>query len=363
MDRLVGLANDVGLLSEEYDVDRRPDGRQLPAGLLAPRAGGCRDEHRAGRPSLIHARATGLGGLVRQKRFTGHMSPSARSRYMLVPLAGDGRQTSSTHGGKPMRHRSERSAASKVVGGVTDRLIKLTDLLAGRAGDRAQHQSPSRGSRPSSCPRTTASRPSRRRPSRSRPRSRPVEVEEVDEVPRPSEAAEAQELAPQVSPVPARASSRHAPSGGPATRPRIVRRRHAAASPSAGTSALGPALRRDPRLATSSSPWSSASAWSSPSGPCSSRARRRSSACAARCSPCATAAAASASTWPTGSSPSTSSASRAAHSGRCSCTAPTTPLWSSAAGMSTPSPWTRSSATTGPWPTSGYSDRQVRFSR
>ena len=39
LDRLLALRNDVGLLSEEYDVDDRPAGRQLPAGVLAPRAG------------------------------------------------------------------------------------------------------------------------------------------------------------------------------------------------------------------------------------------------------------------------------------------------------------------------------------
>ena len=38
-DRLVGLANDVGLLSEEYDAAARPDGRQLPAGLQPPGPG------------------------------------------------------------------------------------------------------------------------------------------------------------------------------------------------------------------------------------------------------------------------------------------------------------------------------------
>ena len=52
----------------------------------------------------------------------------------------------------------------------------------------------------------------------------------------------------------------------------------------AGTSALGAALRRDARHRASSSRWSSAWAWSSPCGRCSSPARRRWSACAARCS-------------------------------------------------------------------------------
>ena len=37
-DRLCGLANDVGLLAEEYDP-ATPDGRQLPAGVQPPRAG------------------------------------------------------------------------------------------------------------------------------------------------------------------------------------------------------------------------------------------------------------------------------------------------------------------------------------
>ena len=34
-----GLVNDVGLLSEEYDAARRPDGRQLPAGVQPPGPG------------------------------------------------------------------------------------------------------------------------------------------------------------------------------------------------------------------------------------------------------------------------------------------------------------------------------------
>ena len=38
-DRLVGLVNDVGLLSEEYDPRDEADGRQLPAGLQPPDAG------------------------------------------------------------------------------------------------------------------------------------------------------------------------------------------------------------------------------------------------------------------------------------------------------------------------------------
>ena len=44
MDRLCGLANDVGLLSEEYDTAARSDGGQLPPGVQPPdpRAGGPR---------------------------------------------------------------------------------------------------------------------------------------------------------------------------------------------------------------------------------------------------------------------------------------------------------------------------------
>ena len=38
-DRLVGLVNDVGLLSEEYDPRQQADGRQLPAGVQPPDAG------------------------------------------------------------------------------------------------------------------------------------------------------------------------------------------------------------------------------------------------------------------------------------------------------------------------------------
>ena len=36
-DQLVGLCNDVGLLSEEYDAGERPDGGQLPSGVQPSR--------------------------------------------------------------------------------------------------------------------------------------------------------------------------------------------------------------------------------------------------------------------------------------------------------------------------------------
>ena len=39
MDRLCALANDVGLLSEEYDVRQRQDGWQLPPGVQPPHPG------------------------------------------------------------------------------------------------------------------------------------------------------------------------------------------------------------------------------------------------------------------------------------------------------------------------------------
>ena len=38
-ERLLGLCNDVGLLSEEYDPRAEPAGRQLPAGVLPRRPG------------------------------------------------------------------------------------------------------------------------------------------------------------------------------------------------------------------------------------------------------------------------------------------------------------------------------------
>ena len=50
MERLLALTNDVGLLSEEYDVRRRPDGGQLPAGVLAP-GPGRRGDDAPGAPS------------------------------------------------------------------------------------------------------------------------------------------------------------------------------------------------------------------------------------------------------------------------------------------------------------------------
>ena len=83
-DRLVGLVNDVGLLSEEYDPARRPDGRQLPAGLQPPDPGpgglpaALLDEHRALAPAAGFRR----GGL----------SPAAGFRLRRAlgrdPLAG-----------------------------------------------------------------------------------------------------------------------------------------------------------------------------------------------------------------------------------------------------------------------------------
>jgi hypothetical protein len=47
---------------------------------------------------------------------------------MLVPLIGDGRHCT-THTGEDMRHRDESGAAKGVVGGVTDTISKVTDLL------------------------------------------------------------------------------------------------------------------------------------------------------------------------------------------------------------------------------------------
>ena len=58
MDRLCGLANDVGLLSEEYDATARPDGGQLPAGVQPPRA-----RASGPRPALSRTRAARLGGI------------------------------------------------------------------------------------------------------------------------------------------------------------------------------------------------------------------------------------------------------------------------------------------------------------
>ena len=99
-----------------------------------------------------------------------------------------------------MRHRSERSAAGKVVGGVTDRLIKLTDLLADEPATER------------SAPSTTTTQP--RIPTQHVPTHDGVETVEAEAAPEiedveaveaaeAAEAAEAveEELAPQVSPV------------------------------------------------------------------------------------------------------------------------------------------------------------------
>ena len=61
-DRLLGLLNDVGLLSEEYDPRPATDGGQLPAGVQPPRprAGGVRPRRR-GRSGSRRLRVPGHG--------------------------------------------------------------------------------------------------------------------------------------------------------------------------------------------------------------------------------------------------------------------------------------------------------------
>ena len=48
MERLLRIASPLGLYAEEFDADDGPAPRQLPAGVLAPRAdGGGRPDHRS----------------------------------------------------------------------------------------------------------------------------------------------------------------------------------------------------------------------------------------------------------------------------------------------------------------------------
>ena len=81
-DRLVGLANDVGLLSEEYDAGARPDGRQLPAGLQPPGAGA------GGLPAARAHRHRPLSQVRWLRRAEG---PSRTSATGQVALVRDGR--------------------------------------------------------------------------------------------------------------------------------------------------------------------------------------------------------------------------------------------------------------------------------
>ena len=72
-DRLVGLVNDVGLLSEEYDPGERPDGRQLPAGVQPPDA-------RPGRlPAARGVRHRALTTLVEEARSRPVRAPPSTS--------------------------------------------------------------------------------------------------------------------------------------------------------------------------------------------------------------------------------------------------------------------------------------------
>ena len=87
MDRLCSLANDVGLLSEEYDP-AAASVRELPAGVLAPRARARRG--RAG-PRTTQAALTGLPG---------------------APATTDCRRTGQeNHEHHPNRHRAGRRGA------------------------------------------------------------------------------------------------------------------------------------------------------------------------------------------------------------------------------------------------------------
>ena len=81
MKRLVGLANDVGLLSEEYDVHRGPDGRQLPPGVLPSRPG--RSGHAGGQGDPPTTRTKRTSGLVRETSVTA----------LCLPFAEQGHQT------------------------------------------------------------------------------------------------------------------------------------------------------------------------------------------------------------------------------------------------------------------------------
>ena len=111
MDRLCGLANDVGLLSEEYDAAARPDGRQLPAGVQPPRA-----RASGPRPALSRTRAAVSADEVRavgrdQHRDLDGLTAVCRTLRVVTEVAHDERLRCRAVGGAAHdRHDRLRTA-------------------------------------------------------------------------------------------------------------------------------------------------------------------------------------------------------------------------------------------------------------
>ena len=78
-ERLVGLANDLGLLAEEYDVGRKRQVGNFPQAFshLTLVAGGARDHDRRGAPRLDRSEATPAGSPLRSRwRSSSAVSPA-----------------------------------------------------------------------------------------------------------------------------------------------------------------------------------------------------------------------------------------------------------------------------------------------
>ena len=87
-ERLLGLSNDLGLLAEEYDVERAAAGRQLPAGVQPPdpHRGGLRARRRRGRHRPGRARGRTDGGSTMKTVIVGGVAAGASTGARLRRL-------------------------------------------------------------------------------------------------------------------------------------------------------------------------------------------------------------------------------------------------------------------------------------